>query len=153
MVPAVTTLAMPTPPARLLIPVELPEYVEPEPEPVAEVAPPREPVQSAAVSRTTEKPAPPPAPAADAPAPPVLQTTNTAPGALEQRVRALLALAEDKLKKVNVRELSATGRAHWGQARDFIRMANDNLRIRNYVYAEQLASKANTVAGLLMSKS
>lgn len=151
--PVVTALAMPAPPARLLIPIELPEYVEPAPEPVAEAPPPPAPVRSAAVNRTTEKPAPPPVPAADAPAPPVLQTTNTAPSALEQRVRTLLASAEERLKTVNFRELGATGRAHHSQARDFIRMANDNLRIRNYVYAEQLAVKANTVAGLLMPKN
>jgi hypothetical protein len=146
-VPEVAALAIPTPPARTFIPVELPAYVEPEPEPVFEASPEPEPARPAAVPRTTEKPQPPP-PAAPAP-PPVLQTTNAAPSALEQRVRGLLAQAEDRLKLVNYRELGATGKAHWSQARDFIRMANDNLRIRNFVYAEQLATKANTVAGLL----
>ena len=83
--------------------------------------------------------------------PPVLQatTTATAPSALEQRVRGLLASAEEKLKVLNYRELDPQRLAHYNQVRDFIRMANDNLRIRNYVYAEQLATKANTVAGLL----
>jgi hypothetical protein len=150
--PVVTALAMPTPPARLLIPIDLPAYVEPTPEPVAEVTPPPAPVRSPVASRAPEKPTPPAVPPADAPAPPVLQTTNTAPSALEQRVRTLLSSAEERLKTVNFRELGATGRAHHSQARDFIRMANDNLRIRNYVYAEQLAVKANTVAGLLMPK-
>jgi hypothetical protein len=147
--PVVAALSIPTPPARSPIPVEIPEYVEPVPEPVVEETPPPAPARVAA-SRATEKPAaPPPAPAVDAPAPPVLQTTNTAPSALEQRVRALLSSAEGLLKMVNFRELDAQRKAHYSQARDFIRMANDNLRIRNYVYAEQLASKANTVAGLL----
>jgi hypothetical protein len=150
--PVVTALAMPTPPARLLIPIDLPAYVEPTPEPVAEVVPPPAPVRSAATSRPTEKPPAPVVPPPDAPAPPVLQTTNAAPSALEQRVRTLLASAEERLKTVNFLELGASGRAHHSQARDFIRMANDNLRIRNYVYAEQLAVKANTVAGLLMPK-
>jgi hypothetical protein len=64
-------------------------------------------------------------------------------------VRALLTAAEAKLKTVNFRELGPTAKAHYGQARDFIRMANDQLRTRNYAFAEQLATKANTVAGLL----
>jgi len=78
-----------------------------------------------------------------------MQPTNDAPSALAQRVRSRLADAENMLRRVNVLELGAQGKAHYSQARDFIRMANDNLRIRNYVYAEQLANKALTVAGLL----
>lgn len=149
-IPVVASLTIPTPPAHLVIPVELPPYVEPRPEPIVELAPPPEPEPSTTTSRATEKPAaPPPPPPASAPAPPILRTTNTPPSALEQRVRGLLASAEEQLKKVNFRELGATGRLHYGQARDFIRMANDNLRTRNYGYAEQLAVKANTVAGLL----
>jgi hypothetical protein len=142
-----TALAIPTPPARTWIPVDLPPYVEPEPEPVVEEALPPEPAQATATSRPIEKPAPPP-PVARPPAP-VLQTTNAAPSALEQRVKALLSSAEGLLKKVNFRELDAQRKAHYGQARDFIRMSNDNLRIRNYFYAEQLATKASQVASLL----
>lgn len=127
--------------------MELPEYVEPEPVPVVEATPPPAPARPTTAVRAPEKPAsPPPAPPS---VPPVLQTTNTAPSALERRVRALLTEAEDKLRAVNFRELGAQGRAHYSQARDFIRMANDNLRIRNYAYAEQLATKASTVASLL----
>jgi hypothetical protein len=147
--PVVAALSIPTPPARSPIPVEIPDYVEPVPAPVVEETPPPAPARVAA-SRATEKPAaPPPAPPVDAPAAPVLQTTNTAPSALESRVKVMISQAEERLRIVNRRELGATGKAHYDQARDFIRMANDNLRIRNYVYAEQLASKANTVAGLL----
>lgn len=147
-VPVIAALAIPTPPARTLIPVEIPPYVEPEPEPVAEAEPSPAPARPVPTTRATEKPAAPP-PAAPA-QPPVLQTTNTAPpSALEQRVRGLITSAEERLRAVNYRELGATGKAHWSQARDFIRMANDNLRVRNYAYAEQLATKANTVAGLL----
>lgn len=150
--PTVAALSIPTPPARLLIPVELPEYVEPEPEPVVELAPPPDPPPTTTASRATEKPAaPPPSPAPPPPAP-VLQTTNTNPSALEQRVRNLIGSAEERLKTVNFRELGATAREHHTQARDFIRMANENLRIRNYPYAEQLATKANTVAGLLTKR-
>ncbi len=147
--PLVTALAVPTPPARTLIPVELPEYVEPAPEPVVEETPAPAPSRPPSTARNTEKP--PAAPPQVRTPPPVLQatTTATAPSALEQRVRGLLASAEEKLKVLNYRELDPQRLAHYNQVRDFIRMANDNLRIRNYVYAEQLATKANTVAGLL----
>jgi hypothetical protein len=147
-IPVATVLAIPAPPARLIFPVYIPEYVEPEPEPVVEVTPPPAPTPSAAASRATEKPAAPP-PSAPAPAPPMLRTTNATPGALEQRVKALISSAEGLLKRVNFRELDAQRKAHHSQARDFIRMANENLRIRNYAYAEVLATRANTVAGLL----
>ena len=147
--PVVTSLVMPTPPARTLIPVELPEYVEPEPEPVVEAEPPPPPPRPVANVRATEKPAePPPAPPAP---PPVLQPTNTAPSALEQRVLSLLNAAESKLRGVNILQLDPQAKAHFNQARDFMRIARDNLRIRNYVYAELMATKANTVAGLLTS--
>lgn len=143
-----TVLAIPAPPARLIFPVSIPEYVEPEPEPVVEVAPPPAPAPSATASRATEKPAAPP-PSAPAQEPPVLRTTNATPSALEQRVKALISSAEGLLKLVNLRELDAQRKAHHSQARDFIRMAYDNLRIRNYAYAEVLATRANTVAALL----
>ena len=145
----VAALSVPTPPARLLIPVELPQYVEPEPEPVVEEVPAPAPARAVSTARATEKPAAPAPQTAPATPPPVLQPTNIAPSALESRVKLLIAQAQDKLKVVNYRELGSTGKAHWDQARDFIRMANDNLRIRNYVYAEQLATKANQVANLL----
>jgi hypothetical protein len=149
-VPVDIALAMPAPPARLLIPVELPEYVELVPELVVEASPPPSPPRPPQVSRQTEKPAAPAPPPVEAP-PPVLQptTTTTRLTELEQRIAGLIASAEQRLKGVNFRELGVQARAHFGQARDFIRMANDALRNRNYVYAESLATKANTVAGLL----
>lgn len=148
-VPVVAALSVPTPPARLLIPVELPPYVEPEPEPVVEEAPAPAPVRAASTARATEKPAAPVPQTAPTTPPPVLQPTNIAPSALASRVKVLISQAEGKMRMVNYLELGATGKAHFQQARDFIRMANDNLRIRNYVYAEQLATKANQVANLL----
>lgn len=149
--PPAIALAIPTPPARLLIPVELPEYVEPQPAPAASDEPSPEPARTASGARPTDRPAPPPATpaAADAPPPPVLRTTADA-GALAQKITGLLGSAEERLKTVNFRTLSPTGRAHYDQARSFIRMANEALLIKNYMYAEQLATKANTVAGLLL---
>lgn len=146
--PTVVALASPTPPARLIIPVELPAYVPPPPEPVAEPEPVPEPPRRPPANRTPEEPAATAVPAPVDPGP-VLQTTPAPPSALEQRIMDLIASAEQRLMAVNVRTLGPSQRDHWGQARDFIRMANDALRIRNYQYAEQLATKANQVATLL----
>ena len=146
----VASLEMPEPPGRSLIPVELPEYVEPVPAPVEEPEPPPSTARPAvAVTRPTPPAATPAAPAPEAPPPPVLQTTsNTA--ALEQKIVQLLGSAQQNLKSVNFRDLSATGRAHYDRTRDFIRMAGDALKIRNFMLAEQLAIKAAAVADLLV---
>lgn len=147
--PAVAALAIPTPPARVLIPVELPEYVEPEPEPVAAETPAPTPARSASNNRSTEKPATPAAPpAAEATPPPILLTSGN-PGEQERRIMALIGSAEQRLKTVSFRDLNAAGRQHYEQARSFIRMANDNLSIKNYSLAEVQASRANRIAGLL----
>ena len=148
----VASLEMPSPPARLLIPVELPAYVEPEPEPVEEPAPVPSPARAAAPARSPERSASAPAtPTADAAAtpPPVLQTTKDT-ATLEQKILAMLNTARQNLDGVTWRDLGATGRAHYDQAKNFIRMANEALKIRNFMYAEQLASKAAIVAALLI---
>lgn len=127
----------------------MPVYVEPEPDPIEPDEPIPEPARAATTRATEKPPAPPAAPAAEAPAPPVLRTTAN-PNAQEQRITGLLGSAEQRLTTINPRQLSPAGQEHYRQARSFIRMANEALRIKNYMYAEQLATKANTVAGLLV---
>jgi|HigsolmetaAR201D_1030396.scaffolds.fasta_scaffold00182_21 hypothetical protein len=146
--PPVVALAPPAPPARLIIPVELPEYVAPLPQPTPLPEAPPAAARSSSANRATDKPTAPPSPQVE-PIGPILQTTPANPSALEQRIAGMIAAASEKLNAVNVRELTRSQHAHWSQARDFIRMANDALRVRNYVYAEQLATKANQVANLL----
>lgn len=147
--PRQVALAIPTPPARVLIPVELPQYVAPEPEPVVPEAPEPAPARSTASPRATEKPAAPAAaPPAEPAAPPVLRAAGNASVA-EQRIVGLLGSAEQRLRAVNFTELNASARVHFEQARSFIRMANEQLSIQNYVLAEVLANRANTVAALL----
>jgi hypothetical protein len=148
----VATLAMPAPPAHLLIPVDLPEP-PPEPPVTADIpAPPPSPSRPReTATRPAAQPAAQPAvtPVPEAPPAPVLQTT-TQTGPLEQKIAALLASAEMNLNNVNYRELSSGARGQYDQARSLIRMANDALKIKNYLYAEQLATKAAAVAGLLV---
>ena len=132
----------------MLIPVELPPYVEPAPTPPVAETPPPAPSRSASNNRATEKPAVAPSVAPDAPTP-VLQTTAN-PGAVEVKIGGLLGSAEQALSAVNVGQLNTTGRAYYDQVRDFIRMSRDNLRIKNYMLAEELATKAESVARLLV---
>jgi hypothetical protein len=141
-------LETPAPPARLVTPVELPVFQAPEPEgpAVAPAAPtpPRREAPSAA--KPTDKPATPPA---EATPPPVLRSVpDTA--AAERKIQQFLASAQQSLNSISYRELSANARAQYDQASTFIRMANDALKTKNYPYAEQLASRAASMAGLLV---
>ena len=77
-----------------------------------------------------------------------LEATANA-GELEQRARTLKDAAEKALDRIDVRTLGADGRAQYDTARRFIKQADDALRVKNVVYAWQLADKANTIATLL----
>jgi hypothetical protein len=147
--PTVIAMAMPAPPPRVPVPVVLPEPVEPppaEPEPpaMAPAAPRRNPTTA---SRPTERPAAPPTAEPATPAP-VLQTTADVSSKIEI-IRAKVDEAERKLNGLNFKELNVQERAQYDQARGFVRRANQALRIRNYLYAEQLARKAAAVANQL----
>jgi hypothetical protein len=147
--PVVTAMAIPTPPPHVLIPTVLPEPVEPtpvEPElPATAPAAPRRP--PAAAARPAERPASPPATESNTPAP-VLQTTAD-PRAQEEAIKAKVIQAEMKLNALNRNDLNVSARAQYDQARGFIRQAHEALRVRNYLYAEQLARKAVAVANQL----
>ena len=155
-------LNMPSPPARV-VPIESqPIVVAPPtvddvpsraPEPI-EPPPPTPPVR---VDRS--EPVPPPrteAPAdagvvAPSPAPtppPALQTTAN-PTEAEQRTRAALESAKRDLGRIDLRRLSTDARAQYEIAKRFVQQAEDALRARNPLFAEQLADKAATLAALL----
>jgi hypothetical protein len=148
---AVVALDVPPPPARLLIPVELPA-AEPELPAATELpalpAPPARPREAA--SRTPSTPAAPAssAPAAEPTPAPVLQTTAQV-GQLEQRIQVLIAAAEQSLHNVNYRDLSPSAREQYDTANSYIRRAKDSVRARNLMYAEQLAKSAADLARLL----
>jgi hypothetical protein len=148
-----TALDIPLPPPRVLLPVVLSEPVEAaaeEPEPVAATpATPRS-RNASTVARPQDKPATPAAAAPEPPASqPVLQTTADV-SALQERIRKDLAEAEYNLNRLKPQELNTSARAQYDQARGFIRQARDAERIRNFLYAGQLARKAAVVAGQLV---
>jgi len=138
-------LDIPAPPARTLIPVIV-EVPEPPPPPPAPPARAREtPVARPAPTQPSAAAAP--APATEPTA--VLQTSANVV-LMEQRTTQVLASAQKDLDRLRPATLSANARASYDQARGFIKMAQDALKIKNYMYAEQLANKAADVAALLV---
>jgi hypothetical protein len=82
----------------------------------------------------------------------VLQTTaNTA--AREKQVHDLLTQARADLLRVNRKSLGQDARAQFDSAQGFIRQAEEALKVKNLVYAGQLADKAATMAALLRKGS
>jgi len=146
-------LEMPAPPGRLIIPATIPE---PSPEPVAPAAvqtPVRQnnPQATRPAERSTPPPnatPPPPEPTPSAP-PQVLLTTPNA-GDLEQKAQSNIAAAQRDLQKVNYKALSPDAKLQFDTARQYIGQAEDALKMRNYVFAGQLAEKAATLASLLV---
>jgi hypothetical protein len=149
---AVLALDTPAPPARVPIPVYLPEPEEIAPPPVAAAPPPPQtrPRESSSTAKPTDKPpvTTPPVASTETPVPPVLQTTTNI-GAVEQKTLALLADAQRNLDLVSYGSLGSEARAQYDRAQVFVRMARSALAIKNYVYAELLADKAASVARLL----
>ena len=64
----------------------------------------------------------------------------------EREVRAVMARAQGLLRAVPYRELSNAARQQYDTARRFITQADNALKIRNYVFARNLADKAETLA-------
>ena len=81
--------------------------------------------------------------------PQTLQTTADI-AAAEKAIHAVLLKAQTDLNKVDFRALNANGQAQYNSAKGFIRQAEDALKVKNYVYAAQLADKAATMAALLL---
>jgi hypothetical protein len=75
----------------------------------------------------------------------VLQTTTDAPST-EQRTRELLTDADSSLKRVRRQDLGAQAREQYDTVVGYIRTAQQALQLKNYSYAQQLATKAATLA-------
>ena len=158
-VPDGPPLHVPTPPERVLAPVEEPPLlaVEPEPEPpTAAVAPPRP-------ARPTPEPKPaPPAAAAPATLPPPAPSApprdlrpGSPPNAVaptERGIRDLLARAARDINQVNYSRLSTEGRSQYQQSKRFSIQAEQALQERNLIFAETLADKAATLAAELLGR-
>jgi hypothetical protein len=152
--PAATPLNAPQPPPRVVVPApERPTLPE---EPAAPAAASTPSGTSGAAGRGRDsappptRPAPPPAaepPATSAPPPPLLTSANTAE--FERRVRATLQKAQGDLSQVKRDSLGTEARAQFDSALGFIRQTEEALKVKNLVYAGQLADKAATMAALL----
>jgi hypothetical protein len=161
-------LDMPAPPARVVevsdpsvpaivsVPEEpaRPEPTRPRPTPPvrsearpAEPARPEPPRTDAATDAThaTEDPTRPPA------AP--LQTTATQQEVeMERRIQTILRQANLDLSHVDYRALNTDGRTQYDTAKRFVNQANDALKVRNLVFAANLADKASTLAATLAGR-
>ena len=153
-------LAPPAPPPHTIIPVEIVE------EPAAPPAPPSPaPVivrplsrrQTAKPDKPVEKPGEKPDPIAvpsqpvpAVPAPPLQTTANVTE--VEKTIRARMAQASRDLDRTNYWLLSAERRTQYDTAKRFIQQADDALKVKNLVFAEQLADKAATLAAALVQK-
>lgn len=137
-----------TPPARVIVPApERPTLPTEEP-PAAPVsgAPARQ-RETPPPARQAAPPANPPA-TPDPPPPSVLSTTaNTAD--FERRIRAQMARAQTDLGAINRMSLGPDARAQFDAAQGFLRQCDEALKVRNLVFAGQLADKAATLAAQL----
>jgi hypothetical protein len=148
-------LDAPEPPARVIVPAsERPTLPPPVEEPPTSTTPPsaavKPPARSTNPRPVVAPPAEPPPPVVPTPTPtpPVLLTSANSPE-FEKRVRDQLALAQSNLAMVNRPGLGADARAQYDAAQGFIRQAEEALKVKNLVYAGQLADKAATMAALL----
>jgi hypothetical protein len=79
----------------------------------------------------------------------VLLTTPNV-GDLEQKARSNIAAAQRDLGKVIYKSLSKDAQLQYDTAQQYIGQADEALKIKNYVFAAQLAEKAATLASLLV---
>ena len=157
--PQVPALEMPPPPPRDVEPSE-PEAPPPVPlvaEPVHNTpARPRPAPQPPKPEPPKLEPPPvePPKPAEEpAKAPTTLQTTPaTAEGDVERGIRASLQRATADLNRVDYRALNTDARTQYDTAKRFVRQADDALRMKNLVFARNLADKAATLAAQLAGR-
>lgn len=141
-------LVVPPVPPRVIVPdieeigsqVEDPAAARPAaPKPDTPTKPPEKPPETAPATAT-------PPPVTNEPAPRV-RTPNTANDEQAERaVRSIMARAQALLRGVDYRALSAAARQQYDTATRFIAQADRALRIRNYVFARNLADKAETLA-------
>jgi hypothetical protein len=146
-------LNAPEPPGRVVVPAAqqptLPPVVN-EPATTPASATTRTPVRNPMPRPTAPPPVDPPAtdpPPATLPPPTLLTSANNAE--FEKRVREQLKGAQANLSQVNPKSLGPDARAQYDSAQGFVRQAEEALKVKNLVYAGQLADKAATMAALL----
>jgi hypothetical protein len=163
-IPELPPLDVPAPPPRIVEAIE-PEPAPPEPEPPlpatpAPVRPKPIPTQQRAEPAKQEPPKVEVPPPSEAPRPdagkPAVGTLQTAPAGqevqLEKTIVEMIGRASASLNRIDYRALNADARAQYDQAKRFITQAQDALRAKNLVFAENLADKANTLASQLSGR-
>ena len=142
-------LHAPAPPARVVVPApERPTLPPEEPPAIAAGAPARGRDTAPPATRPAAPPTPPVEPPVATTPPQVLLTAANTPE-FEKRVREQLMRAQADLGQVNRQNLGADARAQYDSALGFIRQAEEALKVKNLIYAGQLADKAATMAALL----
>ena len=157
--PSGVPLETPLPPDRVIVPIEseaiapaVPPVEAPVPRPTRDA--PRAATPPATTAPRVEKTDPPPVPSPNQPSDDparVLQTTANA-GETEQRIRTLISNAARDLGRIDYRALSQNAQAQYDIARRFKEQAEEALKTRNLVFAEQLADKAAALAGQLLKR-
>jgi len=147
-------LNAPEPPPRVVVPPPERPTMPPveEPPPAASENRPARTRETPPLPRTaTPPPTEPPVvdPPVAAPAPPPVLSTSADTTEFEKRVRDRVRQAEADLAQVNRLSLGTDARGQYDSAQGFIRQALDALKVKNLVYASQLADKAATMAALL----
>ena len=156
-VPDGPPLATPPPPSRVFAPLEDEPLVS---SPVADTTPvsaPNVPVARPTPRRATPaenekpEPAPPSAPAAEAPR--ELRAASL-PGdpESERRILGLLQSASRDLRGVDYGRLTRGGKESYDQAKGFVEEAEKALKERNFVYAQTAADKAAKLASELLGR-
>jgi len=158
--PGGPALAPPAPPPHTIIPVEIveapasaPALPAPTPVIVRPMARPPAPKPDKPVEKPVDKPDPAaaaPPTAAPAPTAPLQTTANVTE--LERAIRARMAQAGRDLDRTDYRTLNAERRTQYDTAKRFLQQAEDALKVKNLVFAEQLADKAATLAAALTQK-
>ena len=162
--PEMPALEMPAPPPHDVEPNEaeppqpLPLVAEPARNTPARPRPVAPPPRPEPPKAEPPKPEPPPVEAAKpaeepAKAPTTLQTTPaTAEGEVERGIRVSLLRATADLNRVDYRALNADARTQYDTAKRFLRQADDAMRMKNLVFAKNLADKAATLAAQLAGR-
>ena len=159
-VPGGPPLEVPAPPPRIVVPLAV-EAEVPEPEPTVPEELPRPPARPRAPTPADipARPAEAPKVADEVPRPPspvaptTLQTTPAAEqGEVERAIRATMARAGGDLNRIDYRALNADARTQYDTAKRFIEQAEDAIRMKNLLFAKNLADKAAVLATQLSTR-
>jgi hypothetical protein len=100
--------------------------------------------------KTSDKTEAAPPAAVPAPLPPLQTTANVTE--VERNIRMRIAQATRDLDRTDYRALTTERRTEYDTAKRFIQQAEDALKVKNLVFAGQLADKAATLAAALVQK-